>query len=159
MKKFIAAAAFAAAPWLPAHAQTILGSIPEEFRGDWCWQETAKGQEIFKSGDCKLKAGSLSIGRMTLDTGRLSCGFDSGAVTRTPLRCRCSAPIPRISSRRCTVPNSRCCLARKSNSSSSRWINGDERVAQHFGASSSTLVCWVVSRNYFQRDSSSSELV
>ena len=36
MKKFIAAAAFAAAPWLPAHAQTILGSIPEEFRGDWC---------------------------------------------------------------------------------------------------------------------------
>jgi hypothetical protein len=34
MKKFIAAAALIAAQWQPAHAQTILGSIPEEFRGD-----------------------------------------------------------------------------------------------------------------------------
>jgi hypothetical protein len=33
MNKFIAAAALAAAQWQPAHAQTILGSIPEEFRG------------------------------------------------------------------------------------------------------------------------------
>ena len=33
MNKFIAAAAFVAAQWQPAHAQTILGSIPEEFRG------------------------------------------------------------------------------------------------------------------------------
>jgi hypothetical protein len=94
MKKFIAAAAFAAAPWLPAHAQTILGSIPEEFRGDWCWQETAKGEEIFKSGDCKLKAGSLSIDRMTLDTGRLSCVFDSGTAKDGTLNMRlhCSDP-------------------------------------------------------------------
>ena len=33
MKKFIPAAA-PAPMWVPAHAQTILGSIPEEFRGD-----------------------------------------------------------------------------------------------------------------------------
>jgi hypothetical protein len=31
MKKFIAAAAFAVVQWQPIHAQTILGSIPEEF--------------------------------------------------------------------------------------------------------------------------------
>jgi hypothetical protein len=41
MKKLIAAAAFIAAQWQPACAQTILGSIPEEFRGDWCWQENS----------------------------------------------------------------------------------------------------------------------
>jgi hypothetical protein len=57
MKKFIAAAAFVAAQWQPAHAQAILGSIPEEFRGDWCWQENTNGEEIFRSGACKLKAG------------------------------------------------------------------------------------------------------
>ena len=34
MKKFIPAAALVTALWQPAHAQTILGSIPEEFRGD-----------------------------------------------------------------------------------------------------------------------------
>ena len=100
MMKIIAAAAFAVAPWLPAHAQTILGSIPEEFRGDWCWQETAKGEEIFKSGDCKLKARSLSIGRMTLDTGRLSCGFDSGAGTEDTLKMQmlCTDPEDKQSS-------------------------------------------------------------
>ena len=75
--KIIAAAAFVAASWQPAHAQAIVGSIPEEFRGDWC-QENTK-DNIFKPGGRKLKAGSLSIDRMTLDTGRLSCGFDSGA--------------------------------------------------------------------------------
>jgi hypothetical protein len=46
MMKIIAAAAFLAAPWQPAHAQAIVGSIPEEFRGDWC-QESAK-DNIFK---------------------------------------------------------------------------------------------------------------
>ena len=78
MKKFIAAAAFAAVQWQPVHAQIILGSIPEEFRGDWCWQESTNGEEIFRPGACKFKAGSLSIDRMTLDTGHLSCVFDSG---------------------------------------------------------------------------------
>jgi hypothetical protein len=34
MNKFIAAAAFVVAQWQLADAQTILGSIPEEFRGD-----------------------------------------------------------------------------------------------------------------------------
>ena len=94
MKKIIAAAAFAAAPWQPAHAQTILGSIPEEFRGDWCWQENSKGEEIFRRGECKLKIGSLSIGRMTLDTGRLSCGFDSGTASDGTLKMRmlCTDP-------------------------------------------------------------------
>jgi hypothetical protein len=29
----------------------------------------------------KLKTGSLSIERMTLDTGRLFCGFDSGTAS------------------------------------------------------------------------------
>jgi hypothetical protein len=37
MNKFIAAAALVATQWQSAYAQTILGSIPEEFRGDWCW--------------------------------------------------------------------------------------------------------------------------
>jgi hypothetical protein len=36
MKKFLAATVFLAAQWHPANTQTILGSIPEEFRGDWC---------------------------------------------------------------------------------------------------------------------------
>ena len=79
MKKFLAATVFLAARWHPAHTQTILRSIPEEFRGDWC-QESTK-DNIFKPGGCKLKAGSLSIDRMTLDTGRLSCGFDSGTAS------------------------------------------------------------------------------
>ena len=78
MKKFVAAAAFVVAQWQPAYAQMILGSIPEEFR----------------PGACKLKAGSLSIGRMTLDTGRLSCGFDSGSASDGTLKMRmlCTDP-------------------------------------------------------------------
>ena len=88
MKKLIAAAAFVAAQWQPAYAQTILGSIPEEFRGDWCWQENTNGEEIFRPGACKHKAGSLSIDRMTLDTGRLSCGFDSGTASEGTLNMR-----------------------------------------------------------------------
>ena len=54
MMKIIAAAAFVAAPWQPTQAQAIVGSIPEEFRGDWC-QENTK-DNIFKPGGCKLKA-------------------------------------------------------------------------------------------------------
>jgi hypothetical protein len=94
MNKFIAAAVLVAAQWQPAHAQTILGSIPGEFRGDWCWQENTSGEEIFRSGACKLKAGSLSIDRMTLDTGRLSCGFDSGTASDGTLQMRmlCTDP-------------------------------------------------------------------
>ena len=90
--KLIAAAAFLAAPWQPADAQAIVGSIPEEFRGDWC-QENTK-DNVFKPGGCKLKAGSLSIDRMTLDTGRLSCGFDSGAASEGTLQMRmlCTDP-------------------------------------------------------------------
>jgi hypothetical protein len=89
MKKFIAAAAFAAAAhWQPAYAQAIVGSIPEEFRGDWCWQENTNGDQIYRPGECKLKTGSLSIGRMTLDTGRLSCGFDSGTAGDDTLKMR-----------------------------------------------------------------------
>ena len=88
MKKFIAAAALAAAQWQTANAQMILGSIPEEFRGDWCWQENTNGEDIFRSGACKLKAGSLSIDRMTLDTSRLSCGFDSGTASDSTLKMR-----------------------------------------------------------------------
>ena len=92
LMKIIAAAAFVAAPWQPAHAQAIVGSIPEEFRGDWC-QESTK-DNIFKPGGCKLKAGSLSIDRMTLDTGRLSCGFDSGTASDGTLQMRmlCTDP-------------------------------------------------------------------
>ena len=97
MMKIIAAAAFVVAPWHPAHAQAIVGSIPEEFRGDWC-QENTK-DNVFKPGGCKLKAGSLSIDRMTLDTGRLSCGFDSGAASEGTLKCECSAPILKTRSR------------------------------------------------------------
>ena len=80
MKRFIAAAAFAAAQRQSAHAQVILGSIPEEFRGDWCWQENSNDEQIFKFGACKLKSGSLSIDRMTFERGQLSRLFDSGTT-------------------------------------------------------------------------------
>ena len=88
MKKLIAAAALAAAQWQTGNAQMILGSIPEEFRGDWCWQENTNGDQIFRPGVCKRKAGSLSIDRMTLDTSRLSCGFDSGTASDSTLKMR-----------------------------------------------------------------------
>jgi hypothetical protein len=88
MKKFIAAAVFLAALWRPANAQTILGSIPEEFRGDWCWQENTNDEQIFKFGACKLKTGSLSIDRMTLERGQLSCLFDSGTTSDGILKMR-----------------------------------------------------------------------
>jgi hypothetical protein len=42
MMKIIAAAALVA-PWQPAHAQAIVGSIPEEFRGDWCQEKSPAG--------------------------------------------------------------------------------------------------------------------
>ena len=87
MKKFIAAAVFIAAQWQPAHAQVILGSIPDEFRGDWCWQENTNGEQIFRPGACKPKAG-LNIDRMTLDTGRLSCVFDSGTASEGTIEMR-----------------------------------------------------------------------
>jgi hypothetical protein len=81
MKKCIAAAVFLAAQWHPADAQTILGSIPEEFRGDWCWQENTNDEQIFKFGACKIKTSSLSIDRMTFERGQLSCLFDSGTTS------------------------------------------------------------------------------
>ena len=94
MKKLIAAAALIATQWQPVHAEAILGSIPEEFRGGWCWQENTNGEEIFRSGACKLKAGSLTIDRMTLNTGRLTCVFDSGTMSDGTLNMRlhCSDP-------------------------------------------------------------------
>ena len=49
MMKIIAAAAFVVAPWQPAHAQAIVGSIPEEFRGDWC-QEKPKTTSLSPAG-------------------------------------------------------------------------------------------------------------
>src|SRR5262245_57541714 len=88
MNKFIAAALLVLAQWQPAHAQTILGSIPEEFRGDWCWQENTSGEKIFRSGAGKPRAGSLSIDRMTLDTGRLSCVYDSGTASEGAVNMR-----------------------------------------------------------------------
>jgi hypothetical protein len=88
MKKFIAAAAFVVTKWQPADAQAILGSIPEEFRGDWCWQENTNGEQIFGPGACKLKAGSLNIDRLTLDKGRVSCIFDSGTASDGTLQMR-----------------------------------------------------------------------
>jgi hypothetical protein len=59
-----------------------------EFRGDWCWQENTNGEEIFRSGACKLEAGSLSIDRMPLDTNHLSCVFDSGTASEQTLNMR-----------------------------------------------------------------------
>ena len=88
MMKLIAAVAFVAVQWQPGHAQAILGSIPEEFRGDWCWQEKTSGEEVFRPGACKLKPGALSIDRMTLDRGRLSCVFDSGTASDDTLKMR-----------------------------------------------------------------------
>ena len=90
--KIIAAVAFVAASGQLAHAQAIIGSIPEEFWGNWC-QESNK-DNIFKLGACKLKTGSMSIDRMTLDTGRLSCGFDTGTASDGTLQMRmlCADP-------------------------------------------------------------------
>ena len=98
MMKIIAAAAFVAAPWQLAHAQAIVGSIPEEFRGDWC-QESTK-DNIFKPGGCKLKTGSLSIDRMTLDAGpACPAVLIAGRQATGPSRCGCSAPILKTRSR------------------------------------------------------------
>ena len=94
MKKFIAAARFVAAQWQPAPAQAILGSIPEEFRGDWCWQENSNGEGDLQARRVQAKAGSLSIDRMTLDTGRLSCGFDSGTASDGTLKMRMHCTDP-----------------------------------------------------------------
>src|ERR1700693_5288446 len=94
MKKFIAAALFVATQWQSAHAQAILGSIPEEFRGDWCSQENTDGEQIFRPGACKPKAGSLNIDRMTLDRGRLSCVFDSGTASDDTLKMRMQCTDP-----------------------------------------------------------------
>ncbi len=92
MKRFIAVAAILAAYWQPAHAQMIVGSIPEEFQGDWCWQENTDGEQVFRPGACKPKASSLSIDRTTLDRGQcinmLLQLFDRGercAVKRSAL--------------------------------------------------------------------------
>jgi hypothetical protein len=87
LKNFIAAAAFVAAQWQPAQAQTILGVDPGGVSGR-CWQENTNGEQIFRSGACKLKAGSLSIDRMTLDTSHLSCVFDSGTASEQTLNMR-----------------------------------------------------------------------
>jgi len=94
MKKFIAAALFVATQWQPTNAQAILGSIPEEFRGDWCSQENTDGEQIFRPGACKPKAGSLNIDRMTLDRGRLSCVFDSGTASDDTLKMRMHCTDP-----------------------------------------------------------------
>ena len=93
MKKFIAAAALIAAQWQPTQAQTILGSIVEDFRGDWRRQENTNGKEIFRSGACKL-AGSLSIDRMTPRNGAPILVFDSGTASDGTLNMRlhCSDP-------------------------------------------------------------------
>jgi hypothetical protein len=100
MMKIIAAAAFLAAPWQPAHAQAIVGSIPEEFRGDWC-QENTK-DNVFKPGGCKLKAGSLSIDPMTLGPSTRAAYpvvLIAERRARGPSRCECSAPILKTRSR------------------------------------------------------------
>jgi hypothetical protein len=94
MNKFVAAALFVATQWQPANAQAILGSIPEEFRGDRCGQENTNGEEVFRPGACKLKPGALSIDRMTLDRGRLSCVFDSGAASDDTLKMRMHCTDP-----------------------------------------------------------------
>ena len=98
MKRFIAAAAFLAIQWQSVSAQMILGSIPEEYQGHWCWQENTQEVEVYKSGDCK--AGYLSIDRMTMDRARLSCAFDSGTAGGDTLKMRvlCTTPEDKQSS-------------------------------------------------------------
>ncbi len=79
MKRFIAAAALAVAQWQPIHAQTILGSIPAEFQGDWCWQENTVWAWI--GCHCATAnaaaAMNLFIGVFLLNTN----GFVKSAVT------------------------------------------------------------------------------
>jgi hypothetical protein len=67
MMKIIAAAAFVAAPWQPAHAQAIVGSIPEEFQGDWCWQENTDGEQVFRPGDAFTIEPGLYVNARQLD--------------------------------------------------------------------------------------------
>ncbi len=100
MKRFVAAAGLLAIHWQSAYAQMILGSIPEEYQGHWCLQENTQGVEVFKTGDCKLKPGYLTIDRMTLDRSRLSCAFDSGTADDDALKMRmlCTSPEDKQSS-------------------------------------------------------------
>ena len=116
-----------ATQWQPVHAQAILGSIPEEFRGDWYWQENTNGPEIYRSGACKFKAGFLNIDRMTLDTGRLSCVFDGGTAGDGTLNMRlhCSDPTEKQPS---MYGASSYGLTRRSNSLSSRLINSAGQI-------------------------------
>ena len=57
-------------------------------------QENTNGEEIFRPGACKLKPGSLSVDRMTLDTGYLSCVFDSGTASDGTLKMRMHCTDP-----------------------------------------------------------------
>ena len=45
-------------------------------------------------GACKLKPGSLSVDRMSLDTGYLSCVFDSGTASDGTLKMRMHCTDP-----------------------------------------------------------------
>ena len=95
--KIIAAAAFVAAPWQPAqahHRRLDPGGV------SWRLVPENTKDNIFKLGRCKLKGGSLSIERMTLDKGRLSCGFDSGTASDGNLQMRmlCTDPEDKESS-------------------------------------------------------------
>ena len=81
--KIIAAAAFVAAPWQPAHAQAIVGSIPEEFRGDWC-------QEIFHSANWQR---DMLLSRKSRKLPRSQIARVRKPVRGYKLYCRVSAII------------------------------------------------------------------
>jgi hypothetical protein len=80
---FIAAAALVATQWQLAHAQTIPGSIPEEFRGDRCPQENANDLRRF------LRA-ILDNGNSFEYRKRASTGFAALGRAAVCTSCTCS---------------------------------------------------------------------
>lgn len=88
-------------------------------------EQVPKSPFVFTSERGDAQGTSLELARARPEDLLASAVSTVGRRAKAPSRCGCSAPIPRKSNRRCTVPSSSYDLARRSNLSSSRWINSD----------------------------------
>ena len=88
-------------------------------------EQVPKSPFVFTSERGDAQGTSLELARARPEDLLASAVSTVGRRAKAPSRCGCSAPIPRKSNRRCTVPSSSYGLARRSNSSWSRWINSN----------------------------------
>ena len=77
---------------------------------------------------------------MTLDTGRLSCGFDSGTVSEGTLNMRMLCTDFEEDQPSMYGAQLKLRLARRSNSSSSRWTNSDPRLGRTSATASRSIL-------------------